>query len=199
MFVDIVFPKNNEKEFIKTAKRLKTKALLFIYPDLKEPFEEKDVKIFTGVKCGSQNKLNKYYKKTSIIISENTKRGMLTDKRVNLFFNFENKFKKDSLHYRRSGINHITAKIISEKQKFYTLSFSNILNNKEDPKLFGRYMQNAMLLAKYRCNVIAASFAEDPWEMRSEKHLVSAAKSLDFSGKQLKEGKEKFFRFLERK
>ena len=73
-----------------------------------------------------------------------------------MHFNLENYLKKDSLHYRNSGLNHILCKIISEKKKLIGISFSNLLNSKRKALLIGRLAQNAILFRKYKCKFITA-------------------------------------------
>ncbi|MBU0757962.1 MAG: hypothetical protein KKF44_07870 [Nanoarchaeota archaeon] len=210
MFADICFPKGNEEKFIDIAVRLKTPALCFIYDaktfgsaGKKNPEEpEKDkkrVKIFRGKFIASKKELQRMQKGPDLIVSDLIDREFVESKKINLHYGFENLVLKDSMHYRRSGLNQVLARILSDKEKLYAVSFSNIVSSKNLPTLFGRLHQNARLLKKYKCRVVAASFAREPYMMKAEKELLSVMSCLGFDSGLVRKSTEELFLALSEK
>jgi RNase P/RNase MRP subunit p30 len=202
MFIDICFPKNNEKEFIKIANKLDTESLCFVYSadfdikSVKNKLEKTKFKFFLGLEIKDSKELNKKVKDVDLVVSEKNSRNFLKSKKINLHYNFETLAKKDSLHYRNSGLNQILCKILKENKKIYSVSFSNILNSNNRSLLLGRYIQNAKLIKKYKNNIIIASFAKNPYELRSFKELLAVAACLKYDLGKIKESIKLFKRIL---
>ena len=172
MFADIVFPKDNEKKFIKIAEKLGYFALCFVYINSKfnkSKFE--NLKKQTNIKLYSTLLTEKPTKNFDLIISESRNeikdRKKLEQKKFDLLFNFENQAKSDFIHQRNSGLNHIFCKLA--KKTAIGISFSNLMTLKpfERARAIGRIEQNLMLCRKYKVKTIFASFAKNPKDMRS--------------------------------
>lgn len=167
MFVDICLPNNNEEEFLKVAKELGTKKILFLY----EKVPKKKPELYDLI-C-KKNPPNKDYFYFSI-----AEEFMINNKAVKFHFGAEKLEKKDALHQRNSGINHILARTMSEKEKVYVICFEDLL--KESKVRLGRLKQNLKLLRKYDVPFIITSFASNPENLRSEVELKSLIKTLGF-------------------
>jgi len=172
MFVDIVFPKDNEKKFIKIAKELGYNGLCFVYTISKfnkTKFEK--LKKQTNIKLYSTLLTEKPNKNFDLVISESKNeikdRKKLEQKNFDLLFNFENQAKSDFIHQRNSGLNHIFCKLA--KKTAIGISFSNLINlsSFERARAIGRIEQNLKLCRKYNVKTVFASFAKDPLSMRS--------------------------------
>ena len=175
MFVDICIPKNNEEEFIKIAQRLGTKKLLFLYDkkekDLKELQKTTKIKLFSGlIDSQKDNSLN-------FAIGE---RKNVENKKIKFLYGFENLEQKDSLHYRRSGINQVIGKLIKNKEKILVIDMEKIFEKKNNSMLLGRIQFNLRMAKKYKLNLIIASFAKKPRNLRSGKDYEALIRTLGY-------------------
>ena len=162
--MDIAFPKKNEKDFEKIAKKL-DKEIGFAY-------KKKD-----------------NYKLGNIIISNKGERKNFESNQIKMFFNLENKDERDFIHQRNSGLNHILAKIAHDKNKVIAFNFSTILNANAERRalLLGRMRQNVKLCRKYKVKMLLASFASEPYELRNDYELRAFGFMLGMSPKEVKE------------
>ena len=162
---DYVISSGNEKEFIKVAEKLGYSELVFI--------GNVDIsKLKSKIKISSNKRIFK---------SDITKdRNLIECKKADMIYEFEQQSRKDSMHFRSSGINQVIAKLMKLKNVSYGLSFSQLLNasKEEQARIIGRTMQNIRLCKKYKVKVVVASFARTPYEMRDHKDLVAFAKTL---------------------
>jgi RNase P/RNase MRP subunit p30 len=99
----------------------------------------------------------------------------LENKKVDILLSPEKNTKKDNLHYRASGLNHILCKLAHKNNIVIGFNFSELLNSKssERAKILGRMLQNAKLCKKYKVNTVFATFAKDKYELRSKAILDS--------------------------
>ena len=175
---DIVFPNNNEAEFIAMAKKLGTKELLFVYSlELYKQWAEKEsgVTIKTGI-LASQKKIKQAKAKTQyVLVAADPEKNVaiIEHEKPWLLYGFEFQTRKDFLHHRNSGINHILASLMRENNVCYGFPFSELfhLSPEEQGVVLGRLQQNMMLAKKYKVEIVVASFAHTPFEMRSVKDL----------------------------
>ncbi|MBU1975948.1 MAG: hypothetical protein KKG59_06095 [Nanoarchaeota archaeon] len=170
MFVDIVFPKDNEEEFLEVAKKLKSK-LVFIgsKPEKVSGTYSGQLVVNTGgIKKGFDLNIGK------------AKREFIESKKVDLIFGFEDESFKDGMHQRNSGLNHVLCKLAKDKNKMIAFDFSLLLHAKDKQLVFGRMLQNAMLLKKFKNQVVIASFAKNPYELRSGKDYQALLEELGF-------------------
>jgi RNase P/RNase MRP subunit p30 len=177
-FIDLVFPDNNEDQFLKTANLLGIK-LCFAYNE-KQYLQKKDLYEFSCI-YNSQ-------KKALFTISNNSDRSTFENPRVNLIFNLEKNPLGDRIHQRTSNFNHVLAKICRDRDKFIAFNFNLVLNadKKEKNRLLGRMMQNVRICRKYKVKMYIGSFATEPFELRSFYELRSFGVSIGMNPGEIK-------------
>lgn len=190
--IDIVIPSNNEAEFIEVATSLGYGGICFLYSlnkylAIKEGFSIKssnvDFNIYTGVLANSEEIIkfkNKVDKSVFIAVkSSDNDREVIENSKANLVFSFEDSYKRDFIHHRASGLNHILCKLAKENNITIGFSLSSILKSNNIHIILGRVMQNIRLCTKFKVKSVIASFAVNPLEMRSPHDLRSLFKLLD--------------------
>lgn len=184
--IDIVIPYNNEKEFISIAEKLGYKGLCFLYDFStylikKEKINEiKDnkIKIHRGILANNKNihKIKNKLKDENIFVaikSDINDREIIEGSKADIIFSFENDTKRDFIHQRASGLNHILCRLAKENDVIIGFSLNSILNTEKKGVILGRIMQNIKLCRKFKVKTIMASFAESPFEMRSVHDIKS--------------------------
>jgi len=211
MFIDLVLPKSNEKEFIEIADRLGINGICFIYnfknkndflqnQDKVNKLQEKtEIKLSIGLIADSKN-ISKAKKLAKIVIYKSTgnDRHILEKSNVNLIFELETVAKKDFIHQRASGLNQVLCKLATKNKIMIGFSFSSILNTDGMTKsqILGRLMQNIRLCRKYKVRTAIASFAEKPYDLRSCYDLKSVFISLGMHPKEAKDSLENIYNQL---
>ena len=201
MFRDIIIPKNNEAEFIEIASKLGLKKLYFLY-DFDDYNEDKiqkkleliknhkNINIETGFIVNHKN-INKASKHSKLLVvkSSDKDRFFVESKKIRLIYGFEEINKKDYLHQRASGLNHVICEFAKKNNVAIGFSY-NLLFNKNDiftSLLIGRIMQNIALCQKYKVNTIIGSFSIDPFKIRSPFDIISLFTTFGMNGKNIKE------------
>ncbi len=165
---DIVIAKGNEADFIQMAERLGYDELCFIgKADLSKLQKTTKIKLST----------------IKAVESSDKDRAIIEGKRAELIYDFEKKAKKDAMHYRNSGLNHVLCKLMHDKKISLGISFSTVLNSSkmQRARILGRMMQNIKLARKYKVPVVVASFASEPYQMRDAKDLAAFGRVLGLS------------------
>lgn len=177
MIADIVLPSGNEDEFIQMAKRLGYKSLCFAYSKLpdKKP-KPAGLQIYNCALATIENAKKPGKSDLVIVESSEKDRRAVEKERPDLIFGFENSKKHDFLHQRNSGLNHILCRLAKENSVMIGFSFSHLMGM--DPRLLGRVMQNIRLCRKHGTKMLIASFAREPYMMRSATDLASVFVSL---------------------
>ena len=181
--IDIVAPNNNEKEFVAIAERLGYNGICFLYAldnylNKEKRFEAKKIKIYYGILADSRN-INKIKDKAKnakvfvAIMSSNNDREIIERSKADVVFSFEDNPKKDFIHHRASGLNHILCKLANENNIIIGFSLSSIINAGNKAAIMGRIMQNISMCRKFKVKTVIASFAQKPLEMRSAHDLIS--------------------------
>ncbi|MAE43046.1 hypothetical protein CMO93_04695 [Candidatus Woesearchaeota archaeon] len=199
--IDFVIPNNNEKEFISIAEKLGYTGLYFLY-NLEEYFEKNisgKIKIHKAILADARyiNKTSNKYKDKDILIaikSSSQDRNIMEGAKANIIFSFEEHTKRDFMHQRGSGLNHIMCKLMHENSIAVGFSLNSILNSEKKHLILGRIMQNIKLCRKYGVKMIIASFAEKPFEMRSPHDLASLFLKLGMGQKEVKESLDIMFK-----
>ena len=178
---EIVFPKDNENEFIKLAEKLDIKELFFIYQFQKDirslNSKVKDLQKSTKIKLrlgifASSKDIFKARQSANFVITDSNDQSIFEKARPNIVFNLEQQEKKDHTHFRSSGFNQVLAKA-AHKNKI-TIGFSlSSLNTNKRTLILGRMLQNLRFCKKYKVNTVFACFSSDPWDLRSEKDRIS--------------------------
>ena len=96
--------------------------------------------------------------------------------------------RKDFMHQRNSGLNHVLCTLAKEHNVAVGFSFSSILHSLQKAKDLGRIIQNIHLCRKYKISMVIGSFAKDAWELRNEKDLQAFFKVLGMTGKEVQMG-----------
>ncbi len=179
MFIDVVIPKDNEKEFIKVAKKLDVGGIIFLYEkfdkEIKEKIEKlnsKDFKVYSGFLLKDLKHALKIKSNYDFIFS-NGERSHFENKNVDIIIDLEDKNFRDATHFRNSGLNQVLAKLAKEKSILIGINFNLVLNNKNKELIIGRISQNIKLCRKYKLDMFLASFAKKPYELRYWNDLVS--------------------------
>ena len=176
--IDYVIPQDNEDEFISIAERLGYKDLCFLYKF--EDYFDKRKRIKIGkaginVKIGILADSSSIYKIKNKLKGENVlvafkgtanNKDILERLKPNILFSLEENPRKDFIHQRASGLNHIMCKIAKENDIAIGFSIKSILYVENKRELLGRIAQNLNLCRKYKVKTIIASFADNPLEMR---------------------------------
>jgi len=178
---DIVLPKGNEQELAEMALRLGHERITFAYPyaifpktmmkgKIGMPFDfaaiaanQKEI-----IACRSKGILSLYRAHEDV-------REAIEGLRPGIIFGIEYSERKDFIHHRNSGLNHIMAKAAKDKKVTIGISFSEllILNASTQAVVLGRIRQNISLLRKYGASIRLFSLADDPYSMRPAHDLIS--------------------------
>jgi len=179
--IDFVFPKNNEKEFIRIAEKLGISELVFVYDkptDVSSFQQDTKIKLSSAVICKPDD-VRKYKGRFLTLVEapedQADIRNILERNKPDIMFNLEFGRRKDFIHHRASGLNHVLAEIASQKGVAIGFNFSKILSAKPQDRAvyMGRMMQNIDFAKKFKFKTTIASFARSPWEMRGERELKS--------------------------
>ncbi|MFP4112486.1 MAG: RNase P subunit p30 family protein [Candidatus Woesearchaeota archaeon] len=203
MRTDIVIPKENEQKFITIAEKLGYKELIFLYryeknmkfEDIKKNLEmlskKTELEISPAIIVASKDyqKARKITKKIFIDSKEHDDdkiRNLIEKQNPFMIYNLEYQ-KKDFIHHRNSGLNHVTARFMKENNIVLGFSFSLILHTNSRDFIFGRISQNIRFMRKFKFKALIASFAKDPYEMRSPDDLKSLFITLGMHPKEAEE------------
>lgn len=170
---DIIIPNVNEAELIEMAHKLGYKQLLFLYKKpTPAPTTQLPIKTLSGVLLSKPTQA--YQNMITAVASSEQDRSFLEHSPPTIMYGFETIQQPDMMHERTSGLNQVLCKLAAGKTRIY-FSFRNILDTKGMPRarLMGRIMQNIRLCKKYGVAMGIASFASDPFQMRSSYDLKS--------------------------
>jgi RNase P/RNase MRP subunit p30 len=190
--IDIVFPRNNENLFIELAEALHLKGLCFAYQkptDISRFKDKTKIGISSAVLCSPED-VRKYKGKALTLVrapQDQTKiRNLIESVRPDILFDLEFSRKKDFMHHRASGMNHVLADIARQKKVSIAFNFSGVLDAKpkERAVYIGRTMQNIRFARKFGFMNIIASFADSPWKMRPRNELISFYTALGMTAKE---------------
>ncbi len=189
MGFDIVLPENNEAEFIEVALKLGVRKLCFLY-DFDQYSEEKTqrklgatenkkINIEIGFLINKKN-MNRAAKFSRLLVAKSADkdRFFIESKKIKIIYGFEASGKKDFIHQRASGLNHILCDLARKNNVAIGFSYSSILNSKNSPVIMGRMTQNISLCKKYKTNIIFASFSGSPYDLRAHHDAASLFKLL---------------------
>jgi RNase P/RNase MRP subunit p30 len=177
MFTDVCIPNNNEEDFIKVAEALGTQGVLFLYEkkekDLNELRKKTKLKLFSGIISLKGNSNAK-------VVFAKGEQNNVENKQMRFLYGFETLEQKDSLHYRRSGINQVVAASMKQKEKVLVLDMEKILRSREPEQMLGRMQLNLELARKYKLNLIICSFATVPENLRAQEEYAALIRTLGF-------------------
>ena len=183
--IDFVVPNNNENEFIAMAERLGYKGIYFLYnlddylnKNKKFEIKTKKIKINIGIIADYKNiyKIKNKLKDKDVFVavkSSDNDKEIIEKSGVSMIFSFEENSRRDFIHQRASGLNHILCKSAKENNVTIGFSVKSILDAENKQEILGRMMQNMNLCRKFKVKTAIASFAQKPLEMREVHNLTS--------------------------
>jgi RNase P/RNase MRP subunit p30 len=172
MFVDVCFPKNNEKEFIEIAEKLGTEGLVFLYdaktkiPEIKE----KKIKIWQFYLNN-----NPGYNKKKIVFRNNFDK--ITKKKQIIYFYDGFKKIKKNFHAPTKNITQVKIKSLKEQENIFGISFIHVLKCSPEEMEIVKFV--VKLCSKYKLKMFFASFAEKPELLRAKSDLISVMKEIN--------------------
>lgn len=193
--IDIVFPDGNEKEFISLAEKLNLKGLCFVYSrvvDVSGLNESTGLDISSAILC-EENVVRKFKGKHLTVLrapdDQTRLRHIIEQVRPDILIGVEFSRRKDFVHHRASGLNHVLAEIARQKNVSVGFDFSSLLKlkNCDCAVCMGRMSQNIRFARKYNFNMVIASFASSPWHLRSGHDLTSFFKNLGLTAGEVKQ------------
>ena len=199
MFADFTIPKHNEAEFVEIAIKLGIKKMYFLYnfEDYNEEriheklksIDNKKIAIELALIANLKN-LNKAHKQAKLMIAKSSDddRMMMEGKKIKMIYGLEESKRKDYLHQRASGLNHIMCELAKRNNIAIGFSYSSLLNKVNSHALtLGRIRQNIKLCQKYKLKTAIGSFTEKPLEMRSPCDIQSLFNILGMDSRNVKE------------
>jgi len=201
MFRDIALPKNNEDEFVELAAKLGIKKICFLYDFDERSYENTQKKLrsignnsnliieagftVTQKNIGQASRLSKLL----AVKSSGNDRFFIESKKVRIIYGFEEFFKRDPLHQRASGLNHIVCELCRKNGVAVGLPYGSLLNKNSQiaSLLIGRFVQNIRLCQKYNVKLLIGSFSDNPFDMRSPYDIISLFSLFGMDGKEIKE------------
>ncbi len=173
--IDLVFPEKNEKDFIKIAELLGI-DLCFVYPSPQKPLKSKKIKTYSAVLC-TEKTINKNKNHFTLMhcTDQNSIRAILEQHKPNLLFGMESAKHSDFIHHRASGLNQVHAALAKKNDVIIGFDFNSLLaaNPEKRAKIMGRLSQNIRFARKFKFPICIASFAHDPYHLRSPPDLAA--------------------------
>ncbi|MBI2101601.1 hypothetical protein HYT53_03220 [Candidatus Woesearchaeota archaeon] len=180
MFSDIVMPKNNEEEFIEIASKLGIKKLYFLYepedrnkPDLTN--NKHNIEIRMGFIVTQKNiSMAAQHSVLLAAKSSDSDRMLIEGKKIKIIYGLEELHKKDRLHQRASGLNHIICELARKNNVAVGFSYGSLFSKNPETAalIMGRMMQNIALCRKYGVKTITASFSQNPYCLRARHDIA---------------------------
>ena len=184
MNVDVVMPKDNEKELIELAEKLGFKEIIFLYDDLQKKLPKpkltskqlssKKIKIYTAGLINNIKEVDKAKNNFDFVFAP-AQRKFFENKKIKYLINAESSAREDFLYQRRAGLDDVMCRLAKEKDKVIVFNIKLLEQNKN---LLARMMQNAKLCRKYKVKTLVATLAFNPLEMRAAKDLQGFARTL---------------------
>lgn len=186
-------PYKNERDFIVMAKKLGFKELIFLYINKNMFYKDKSEIKITNALITDEKKVQKDF--NTFVKSPKDARFVFEKARPVCVFDLELQ-KKDFMHQRGSGFNHVMAKFANNNNIHVGFSFSTILNASklQSARIIGRIKQNIKLCRKYKVKTVIASFANNPIDMRAPKDLISFFTTLGMHPKEAKDSIKRTFK-----
>jgi len=190
MYVDIVFPENNEQNFIELALKLGYDGLCFVYEfktknsfiaqaeKIKKLKQKTELKLFIGA-LTKPKQTNSTRPISDLVIvsasSQKENRYVLEKPRADLLYGLELERKNDSMHHKNSGLNQVLCALATKNITMIGFPLSILMEKKDMLRTIymGRASQNIKFCRKYKCDMVIASFARTPFEMRAPTDLES--------------------------
>lgn len=110
--------------------------------------------------------------------SDENNRKYVSNVQNDVLMNPELKSSGDKVHYRRSGLNQVLAKLAVQNDVAIGFGFSFVLNSNgvDRGKIIGRMKQNVRICRKSKTKMVVCSYANSVKEMRGAKDLLAFAR-----------------------
>ncbi len=109
-----------------------------------------------------------------VVIGGAKNRSAVENKAVDVLLDPHKGIRKDHLHFRQCGLNHIMCKLANKNKVTIGFSFGQLGGIGD----LGRVMQTIKLCKKYKVKVCFVSLAKDKSDLRSSHDVLSLAKVL---------------------
>jgi hypothetical protein len=171
--LDVVVPNNNEKELIEMAIKSGFEELVLLSENINYQYDirkylvpEGKIIIKKGFLAKDISHISKARKRFDYIFA-NAERKFFEQK-IDYIINSELSDRKDSFHYRNTSLNQVHAKLAKENNITIVFNLGLLLesNMRNKQIFFGRMLQNARLVNKYKLKHAIFSLASKPSEMR---------------------------------
>lgn len=189
--IDIVFPEQNEEEFVKMAERLGYTSLCFFYKEMKQVYKThiEHLQAKTKIRLYTASSESRQIRPDIIMMKATDPRQFLEMRNIDMVFGMENTNERDSIIQKKSGLNHILCSIAKEKDKMIGFDFGQLISSSGHRRavLTGRMMQNIRLCRKYKVKTAIASFAHSPLKMRNRYDVAALFSMLGMGDKEIKD------------
>ena len=201
--MEFVFPNGNEKGFIDIALKLCIKKICFLYDSHEYIIKKKQGKQAVGAdlsRDGLGVEIGLLVKSNDIGVasthckflaakSSDNDRALIEGKKIRLIYGFEESARRDYMHQRASGLNHVLCELCSRNNVAVGISYGMLLNADSESccVLMGRIMQNIRLCQKYKVKIVVGSFSGNPFDLRSPHDLRSLLANLGMQQRQARE------------
>ena len=126
-------------------------------------------------------------------------RDLLENKSIDILVSPEKNIKKDSLHYRKSGLDQVACALAKKNDIAIAFSFNEVLNAKNRALIIGKMMQNVRLCRKFKVKMVISTFATNEYETRSYDALMAFGICLSMNPGEAKKALEEAGNVLKRK
>lgn len=174
--MDNILLMKESKELLDLSKELGFSKTLFLDKDFVLIKGESKKEILKSIREGKKKGLLVVVR----VSSEEILRFILERTEADIVFGQELINLKDSVHFRRGGLDQITCKIAAKREKIIGFSFREILESKDRSKLLARMMFNVKLCKKYGVKMLLGNFSEGKWELRGKYELKALERILKF-------------------
>lgn len=191
MFSDIVVPDGNEAEFAEVASKLGCKKIIFLYNF--DGYNEKKAQKLELIRKNfnmlietaiivSQGNMNKASKLSTMLVakSSDSDRFFIESGKIRIIYGFEDLQRKDHMHQRASGLNHILCDLARKNNVSIGFSYGSLLSKNKISAaiLMGRMMQNLRLCQKFKAKTAIGLFSSNPYSMRAFHDVQSLFRTL---------------------
>lgn len=161
---DVVIPNNNEEEFIERALALRYTELVFLSMNINyvKPSSE-NIIIKTAYLLRDVSEISQARKRFDYVCAKSERKYF--ESKIDFILDAELSDRKDSFHYKSTGLNQVHAGLARENEIKIILSFSNLFL--DTCNVLGKLFQNAVLIKKYKLKFFTLSMATRPELMRS--------------------------------
>jgi hypothetical protein len=176
---DVVIPNKNEDAFIDQALALGYREIVFLTQNISYSCKQSDrIRIKTAYLVDDVSDVSRARKKFDYIFAPAERKYFewKSDPGIDFIVGAESSDRRDSFHYKATGLNQVHAELVKSNGLTVVFAFSKLSSNPFLVK--GRMLQNARLVNKYKLKYSVFTLAADPNMMRSRNILDSLAKTL---------------------